>query len=88
MKLNWFAVGEIAGAIGVTLGAFGAHALKSRVTEDLRSFVLCVSEGNYDGVHTAFYDLFRVAKGKVVEHWDTTEKIASRSEWKNDNGKF
>lgn len=35
MKLNWFAVGAIAGAIGVTLGAFGAHALKSRVTEEL-----------------------------------------------------
>ncbi len=35
MKLNWFAVGAIAGAIGVTLGAFGAHALKSRVSEDL-----------------------------------------------------
>jgi len=52
------------------------------------SFVLCVSEGNYGGVHTAFYDLFRLADGKVVEHWDTTEKIAPRSDWKNDNGKF
>jgi predicted SnoaL-like aldol condensation-catalyzing enzyme len=52
------------------------------------SFVLSVSEGIYGGVHTAFYDLFRLAKGKVVEHWDTTEKIAPRSEWKNDNGKF
>jgi predicted SnoaL-like aldol condensation-catalyzing enzyme len=52
------------------------------------SFVLCVSEGHYGGVHAAFYDLFRLAKGKVVEHWDTTEKIAPRSEWKNDNGKF
>ncbi len=52
------------------------------------SFVLCVSEGNRGGVHTAFYDLFRLAKGKVVEHWDTIEKIAPRSEWKNDNGKF
>jgi len=52
------------------------------------SFVLSVSEGNYGGVHTAFYDLFRVAKGKVVEHWDTREKVAPRSEWKNDNGKF
>jgi len=52
------------------------------------NFVLCVSEGNYGGVHTAFYDLFRLANGKVVEHWDTTEKIAARSEWKNDNGKF
>jgi len=52
------------------------------------NFVLSVSEGNYAGEHTAFYDLFRLAKGRVVEHWDTTEKIAPRSEWKNDNGKF
>ena len=35
MKSNWFAVGAFAGALGVTLGAFGAHALKSRVSEDL-----------------------------------------------------
>lgn len=52
------------------------------------NFVLCVSEGNYGGNHAAFYDLFRLANGKVVEHWDTTEMIAARSEWKNDNGKF
>ena len=52
------------------------------------NFVLCVSEGNYRGTHTAFYDLFRLAHGKAVEHWDTTENIAPRSEWKNDNGKF
>lgn len=52
------------------------------------SFVLSVSEGEYGGVHTAYYDLFRLANGKIVEHWDTTEKIAPRSEWKNDNGKF
>lgn len=51
-------------------------------------FVLCVSEGAFAGVHSAFYDLFRVAGGQIVEHWDTTEKIAPRSEWKNDNGKF
>lgn len=52
------------------------------------NFVLCVSEGSFAGVHSALYDLFRVDKGKLVEHWDTTEKIAPRSEWKNDNGKF
>ncbi len=51
-------------------------------------FALCVSEGEAGGVHSAFYDLFRVSQGKLVEHWDTTEKIAPRSEWKNDNGKF
>ncbi len=52
------------------------------------SFVLCVSEGRRGGVHTAFYDLFRLANGKIVEHWDTTEKIAPRSAWLNNNGKF
>ncbi|NNF66834.1 MAG: DUF423 domain-containing protein [Gammaproteobacteria bacterium] len=35
MKLNWFAVGAIVGALGVAFGAFGAHALKNRVAEDL-----------------------------------------------------
>jgi predicted SnoaL-like aldol condensation-catalyzing enzyme len=30
----------------------------------------------------------RLAKGKIVEHWDTIEKVAPRSDWKNDNGKF
>ena len=35
MTTGWFALGALAGAVGVALGAFGAHALKSRVTEDL-----------------------------------------------------
>ncbi len=52
------------------------------------NFVLSVCEGYLRGNHTSFYDLFRVADGKLVEHWDTTEKIAPRSEWKNNNGKF
>jgi len=52
------------------------------------NFVLCVSEGQLGGTHSAFYDLFRVENGKIAEHWDTTETIAPRREWKNDNGKF
>lgn len=52
------------------------------------SFVLSVCEGYRSGVHTSFYDLFRVKDAKIAEHWDTTEEIAPKSEWKNDNGKF
>ena len=52
------------------------------------NFVLCLAEGNFNQANSAFYDLFRLANGKIVEHWDTTEKIAPRSMWKNGNGKF
>jgi len=52
------------------------------------NFVLVVSEGNFAGKHSAFYDLFRVEDGKIAEHWDTIETIPPRDEWKNDNGKF
>lgn len=52
------------------------------------SFVLSVSEGFRAGVHSSFYDLFRIAEGKLVEHWDTVEAVPAPSEWKNDNGKF
>lgn len=52
------------------------------------NFVLSVCEGERNGEHSAFYDLYRIASGKIVEHWDTTEKIAPKSEWRNQNGKF
>ncbi len=53
------------------------------------NFVLTMSEGKFgQGDHTAFYDLFRVEAGKIVEHWDVIETIPPKSEWKNDNGKF
>ncbi len=52
------------------------------------NFVLSVCEGRRGSIHTAFYDLFRIENSMVVEHWDTTEKVAPISEWKNDNGKF
>lgn len=52
------------------------------------NFVLSISEGIFLNEDVAFYDLFRIENGKIVEHWDVIENIPPRSEWKNDNGKF
>ena len=52
------------------------------------NFVLSVSEGYNSEIHSSFYDLFRLENGKIVEHWDTLEKVPPESEWKNSNGKF
>lgn len=52
------------------------------------NFVLSISEGEFLNKHVAFYDLFRIDNGMIVEHWDTIEAIPAQSEWKNSNGKF
>lgn len=53
------------------------------------NFVLAMSEGKFGkGDPTAFYDLFRLENGQIVEHWDVIATIPPKSEWKNDNGKF
>lgn len=52
------------------------------------NFVLGVSEGTFGGEQVAYYDLFRVENGKIVEHWDVIETIPDVSEWQNENGKF
>ncbi|NRA31262.1 MAG: nuclear transport factor 2 family protein [Parvularculaceae bacterium] len=53
------------------------------------NFVLSMSEGRFGkGDHVAFFDLFRLEDGLIVEHWDVIQEIPPRSEWKNDNGKF
>lgn len=52
------------------------------------NFVLTMSEGKLGGNPTAYYDLFRLENGQIVEHWDVIAPIPPRSEWKNDNGKF
>ena len=53
------------------------------------NFVLTMSEGKFGkGEHTAFYDLFRMENGQIVEHWDVIAPIPAESDWKNTNGKF
>lgn len=55
------------------------------------NFVLAVSEGkfgNAPGDHVAYYDLFRLKDGQIVEHWDVIQNIPAKDKWKNNNGKF
>jgi predicted SnoaL-like aldol condensation-catalyzing enzyme len=52
------------------------------------NFVLAVCSGRLGPQPVAFYDLFRVEKGKIAEHWDAIQAIPPKSEWKNGNGKF
>ncbi|MEM7162662.1 MAG: nuclear transport factor 2 family protein [Bacteroidota bacterium] len=53
------------------------------------NFVLTMSEGKFGtGDHVAFYDLFRLENGLIVEHWDVIQNIPPQEEWKNTNGKF
>lgn len=87
------AVGDGLDALGAALKAM-AEAGTPMVYEKIHmllgqgNFVLAVSEGTFMGGHVAFYDLFRIKDGLIVEHWDTVEKIPAKEQWKNANGKF
>ncbi len=50
------------------------------------NFVFTMSEGLINQTPTAFFDLFRVDGGKIVEHWDIVSEIPG--EMAHKNGKF
>ena len=52
------------------------------------NFVLTQAEGALGGKPIAYYDLFRVDHGRIVEHWDIMQPIPPGEEWKNKNGMF
>jgi predicted SnoaL-like aldol condensation-catalyzing enzyme len=69
----------------------GEHKLRyERVHKILGqgNLFLVMSDGVLKDNPTAFYDLYRLQNGFIVEHWEIFETIPPRSEWKNENGKF
>lgn len=58
------------------------------------NFVITLSEGPEfknnapTGNTIAYYDLFRIEDGKIIEHWDTYGVIPDKSTWANTNGKW
>ena len=52
------------------------------------NYAFAASEGKFGDTPTAFFDLFRIEDGMIVEHWDVVAEIPPKSEWQNENGKF
>jgi predicted SnoaL-like aldol condensation-catalyzing enzyme len=71
---------------GPLLAKFNYKAMRKLLGQG--NFVLAMSEIAFDGKDAVVYDLFRLAQGKIVEHWDALELTPARETWKNANGKF
>lgn len=52
------------------------------------NFVLAMSDGMFGDQHEAFYDLFRLEDGLIVEHWDVIAPMPGTDAKNNDAGKF
>jgi uncharacterized membrane protein YgdD (TMEM256/DUF423 family) len=70
---KWFAIGALLGAIGVGLGAFGAHGLKTRVSVDLLS--VWETGARYQIIHA----LALLATGWAADRWPGG--LATASGW-------
>lgn len=64
------------GAAAATWGEQGKHLVYKTVHKVVAEgdLVLLQSEGEF-GVPVAYWDLFRVADGKIVEHWDVIAPV-------------
>ena len=74
---------RITGKLGIAMIYDTVHQVLAQ-----GNYVLAVSEGTFGGAATSYYDLWRVANGKIAEHWDVMETIAEKDTWANENGKF
>jgi len=68
-------------------GAIGARYVKIHHLIGQGNFVVTYSHIQKSGDDWAFFDIFRLKDGKIVEHWDVQEKIGPKETW-NNSGKF
>lgn len=84
-------IGDGLTGLGAALAAMAEQGV-SMVYTDLHivvaegNFVFTASKGTLGDAPTAFFDLFRVEAGRIVEHWDVVSTIPE--EMAHDNGKF
>ncbi|MCY4180385.1 MAG: nuclear transport factor 2 family protein [Litoreibacter sp.] len=78
-------------------GAFMGEMAKQGITMEYAkvhhvigegNFVLSLSEGSFGGEAQAFYDLFRLEDGLIVEHWDIIAPMPGPDAKHNEAGKF
>ncbi|MEM7269095.1 MAG: nuclear transport factor 2 family protein [Pseudomonadota bacterium] len=84
-------VGDGLAALGAAMKAMAEQGSAMAYTKVHKvvaegDFVFTMSEGSLGETPTAFFDLFRVADGKIVEHWDVISSIPD--EMAHQNGKF
>ncbi len=78
-------------------GAFMAEMAQKGISMDYAqvhqvigegNFVLTLSEGTLGDAPTAFYDLFRLEDGLIVEHWDVIAPMPGADATHNEAAKF
>ena len=68
MAARWFAIGAWLGALGVALGAFGAHGLKARVSAEM--VAVWETGARYHVLHA----LALLATGWAVDRWPSVSR--------------
>lgn len=69
MGRTWFAIGAVAAALAVALGAFGAHALRSRVDPGLLSTWQTAVDYHF------YHALGLLAVGAVLQRWPASAAL-------------
>lgn len=74
--MPWISIAAVLGALAVALGAFGAHALKERLTpQDLAIFETAV--------RYQFYHVLALLMVVPVERWVSSQGQGSGTRWAN-----